>query len=595
MKRILSFILAVVIIVSLVTTVFSHNVKNGITEANSGGSSLAGPSDWAINDIEKAEALNITEKDKIYRYNMSITREEFCELIYNYCYNIAKKVDVVTGENKFTDTTNSNIIRLNKMGIINGKSETEFAPDDLLTREEAATILNRMINVVYPDLVNTELYFEFADADEISKWAMTDIQRICNIGIMKGVGENKFAPQKHYTTEQAIVTLVRIFANSGTSLNDDGDKELPFADKLNARMPPDKNYMFSPLSIKMALALAANGASGKTQAEILNAIGISNLDDFNALSEELIKRYSQTDVLRLNIANSIWINKDKTSQNFSDDFKNTANGFYDADVKSVNNSNAVEEINSWVSEKTNKKIPKIVESADDFWAMIVNAIYFRGLWDSEFSEAATKPDIFNNADGTEKTIDFMNKTRWFSYAETESAKILEMPYKNRFDMVSESGEFIGRMTYDDLDVSMYLVLPDSDIDVEKVLSSAINNEKFKTTYVKMSMPKFKIEYQTNLNEMLMDMGIRTAFDEHNADFKNMFDAGNMWFTNTLHKTYISVDEKGTEAVAVTAIHMAGTSLPPEPIELKFNKPFYFAIRDNISGETLFMGRYAFAN
>jgi len=74
----------------------------------------------------------------------------------------------------------------------------------------------------------------------------------------------------------------------------------------------------------------------------------------------------------------------------------------------------------------------------------------------------------------------------------------------------------------------------------------------------------------------------------------MFDKGNMWFTDTLHKTYISVDEKGTEASAVTSIGMGGSSLPPEPIELKFNKPFYFAIRDNTSGETLFMGRYAFA-
>jgi hypothetical protein len=77
-------------------------------------------------------------------------------------------------------------------------------------------------------------------------------------------------------------------------------------------------------------------------------------------------------------------------------------------------------------------------------------------------------------------------------------------------------------------------------------------------------------------------------------FKKMFDKGNMWFTNVLHKTYISVDEKGTEAAAVTAIHMAGSALPPQPIELKFNKPFYFVIRDNISGETLFMGRYAYA-
>ena len=98
--------------------------------AMSDGTPLAPPSDWAVSDVKKAEALNITEKGKVYRYSMSITREEFCELIYNYCYNVIKEVDTVTGENKFTDTTNSKIIRLNAMGIINGKTETEFAPKD---------------------------------------------------------------------------------------------------------------------------------------------------------------------------------------------------------------------------------------------------------------------------------------------------------------------------------------------------------------------------------------------------------------------------------------------------------------------------------
>ena len=214
--------------------------------------------------------------------------------------------------------------------------------------------------------------------------------------------------------------------------------DMLFTDKLNAQMPTDKNYMFSPISIKMALALAANGASGETKEEILNALGVSSLDDFNALSKDLIERYSQTDILSLNIANSIWMNKDKTSQSFSDDYKKTATEYYNADVKSVKNSNAVKEINSWVSDKTNGKIPTIIQNADDFWAMLINAIYFKGAWQDEFSEHATKPDQFNNADGTKITIDFMNKTKWFPYAETNSVKILELPYKNRVDKIDHT-------------------------------------------------------------------------------------------------------------------------------------------------------------
>ena len=370
--------------------------------------------------------------------------------------------------------------------------------------------------------------------------------------------------------------------------------DMLFADKMNAQMPTDKNYMFSPMSIKMALALAANGASGETKDEILNALGVTSLDDFNALTKDLIERYSQTDVLSLNIANSIWMNKDKTSQSFSDDYKKTATGYYNADVKGVKNSNAVKEINSWVSDKTNGKIPTIIQNADDFWAMLINAIYFKGAWQDEFSEHATKPDQFNNADGTKITIDFMNKTKWFPYAETNSVKILELPYKNRVDKIDSKGEYLGTDRYDNLDVSMYLIMAENDINVEQELSAAINDEMFKSTYIKMSMPKFKIEYETILNDMLMNMGITTAFDTENADFAKMFDKGNMWFTKTIHKTFINVDEKGTEAAAVTAIGMAGSAMPPEPIELKFNKPFYFAIRDNTSGETLFMGRFAYA-
>ena len=553
-------------------------------------------SEWAWAEIDKAHALNITNAGGNYNFPGAINREQFCELVYNYISEFGN-LAVDDGHIVFVDTDNTKIRILNTMGIIKGKSATQFAPNDLLTREEAATILERLINVVHPGLGTDTQYITFADSADISDWAMSSIQTIYKLGIMQGVGNNKFAPQENYTTEQAIVTLVRVYANSGVSKSDNAliSDDILFADKVNAQMPTDKNYMFSPMSIKMALALAANGASGETQEQILNALGLANLDEFNTLSKDLIARYSQTDILKLNIANSIWMNKDKTSQNYSDAFKKTATDFYDAEVKSITNSNAVKEINGWVSDKTNGKIPAIIQNADDFWAMLINAIYFKGAWLNEFSVNATKPDQFNNADGTKISVDFMNKTKWFPYVETKSVKMIELPYQNRIEKFSDDGEYLDTEVYNDLDVSMYLIMPEGDINVEQELSAAIIDNAFKSTYIKMAMPKFKIEYSTDLNDIFMNMGITTAFDKKNADFTKMFDKGNMWFTRTIHKTFIDVDEKGTEAAAVTAIGMAGSSLPPEPIELKFNKPFYFAIRDNTSGETLFMGRYAFAN
>lgn len=549
-------------------------------------------SKWAEDSIEAAREINIISGS--YNFPGAITREEFCELIFNYIEifpGSAFSVGII--KPSFADTDNEHIEVLNALGIINGKSETEFAPNDSLTREEAAAILCRLIKEMYPEVAAAEQYFDFADSVQISDWAASSIQVICNMGIMNGVGDNRFAPQDLYTTEQAVATLVRVYENAGKSETND-TADLTFADKLNVQMPTDKNYMFSPLSVKMALALAANGAEGDTRNEILNTLGIKNLDEFNILSKDLIKRYSSADILSLNIANSIWINKDKTAQNFSSSFKSLAAEYYNADVKTVDNKNAVSEINSWVKDKTNGKIPQIIDNADSFWAMLINAIYFKGAWENEFSTALTKPDEFTNADGTKTQTDFMNKTSWIPYAETKSAKIIEMPYKNRVEKFSDSGEYISTDSFDDLDVSMYLMLADSSINAERELNTAITGESFKRTYIKLSMPKFKIEYSESLNDMLKSIGIKTAFDAKTAQFEKMFDSGNMWFTDTIHKTFISVDEKGTEAAAVTSIGMGGSALPPEPIELKFNKPFYFAIRDNISGEILFMGRYAFA-
>ena len=168
-------------------------------------------SEWAKSDIEKAKALNIISEGLNYNYPGAITREEFCELIYNYCANVIGRLEPVDSESMFTDTDNSHIKILNTAGIINGKTETRFAPDEFLTREEAAVILKRMINKTISVPV-TEMYFLFDDEAEISEWASEAVQVMCNMGIMQGVGENKFAPAEIYTTEQAIAAIVRVYA-----------------------------------------------------------------------------------------------------------------------------------------------------------------------------------------------------------------------------------------------------------------------------------------------------------------------------------------------------------------------------------------------
>ena len=210
-------------------------------------------SPWAKETVSEAKRLNIIKTDANYNYTAFISREEFCELVFNYIKNFpgsAFSVGII--KPPFTDTDNEHIEVLNALGIVKGKSETEFAPNDSLTREEAAAILCRLINKIYPGRDATAQYFDFADSGQISDWAMNDIQVICNMGIMQGVGNNRFAPKELYTTEQAVATLVRVYENVGNFETND-TSELTFADKLNAQMPTDKNHMFSPLSVKMTL------------------------------------------------------------------------------------------------------------------------------------------------------------------------------------------------------------------------------------------------------------------------------------------------------------------------------------------------------
>ena len=173
------------------------------------------PSEWAAKDVDYALAVGITDYGKDYLYKENITREEFCELIYNL---IVLTSDEITAPitDSFTDTKNDKILMLNGLGIINGKSATEFAPNDYLTREEAATIIVRMVNKVFP-MAATEMWFEYDDINEVSEWASDSIQTISNLGFMNGVGNNRFAPKDTYTTEQAIVTLVRVLDSAGAS------------------------------------------------------------------------------------------------------------------------------------------------------------------------------------------------------------------------------------------------------------------------------------------------------------------------------------------------------------------------------------------
>ncbi len=368
-----------------------------------------------------------------------------------------------------------------------------------------------------------------------------------------------------------------------------------FTDKLYSVMPEDKNYMFSPFSIKSALVMAANGAEGATRDEILAVVGIEDLDAFNKDMQDTIEKYTATDLLRFDISNSIWLNADKANYNFSNDFADTITKYYNGDVGTVTNNNAVSTINGWVNEKTNGKIPGIINSAD-FSSALVNAIYFKAKWNDEFFDGNTKPDIFTDKNGNKSEIDFMNDTRKIPYGEANGVKVVELEYMTRSSNIDPNGEEIKSISLDNTDVSMFILLSDEEIkNPEEIVSTLRDGYLMENRKVNLSIPKFKIEYSTELSTALYSLGIKSAFS--NADFGKMFDTEtDSSISSVIHKTYIEIDEEGTEAAAVTALILA-TSARPQPeeiIDFKADKPFTFLIRDNVSGETLFIGEYAFA-
>ncbi len=370
--------------------------------------------------------------------------------------------------------------------------------------------------------------------------------------------------------------------------------ELGFADNLLRLTAADGNRTVSPYSAKMCLALLANGTDGETRAQILNAIGIEDIDAYNGSVKEILNRYdSYSAVLALNTANSLWMNQTQFGGRgaFLPEYRTKMQNFFDAEIREVTNSNSVEEVNKWVNEKTKEKIDQILTNDNrDFAIALVNAVYFKGAWDIPFSEHATKERDFNNIDGTASKLDFMHITDSYGYYADENVKAVQIDYARR------GGDFENEVYIRDNDFSfsMYIMLAENELNVEKFLNE---NAPFSSTRVKLAIPKFEMEYGTSLNEILMALGMTAAFDVQKADFTKMVEeasADNLFVDSVIQKTYIKLDENGTEAAAVTAIAVECMSAPidvQEPVEFTADKPFYFAIRDNTSGELLFLGRY----
>lgn len=566
MKKTISFILTICLLVTLMLSspyIFADRIEDTVELEMA--SEWARP--WLIISAENGLAL----ENSYNNLKGMISREEFCELVMKLYTGLGGKDFPINKMLPFSDTTNIEVIRAYHLGIVEGTGEGVFDPEGYVTREQMAVMLHRLMDKlgIYP--ITDMQYLDFADEDEISDYTKSSIQLLYKVGVINGVGNQRIAPKNHATVEEAVVMSARLFNEF-----EDFDRvvsDQPFYLALNRLMPTDENYMFSPLSIKMALAMAANGANGATLEEILKTLNIEDLETFNEMALNLIQAYSENESVRLSIANSIWLNKDHHYEevSFSDSYQTIIEEYYKGYSQVVDNEDAVQTINDWVNEKTNEKIPELIDNSE-FLAFLANAIYFRGDWASQFDELATKEDTFTDRNNLESQMQFMNQIGYFEYFEENGLQIVKLPYKD------------GK-------TSMYIALTDDrQIDLTQKITEMSSKR------VQLSIPKFEVKFEVELSDVLKEMGIVTAFKEYEADLKGMFTeiSENTFISSVVHKTFISVDEFGTEAAAVTGISVGVTSMPTdEPILFKADRPFTYIIRDDVNNEILFMGEFAF--
>ncbi len=343
----------------------------------------------------------------------------------------------------------------------------------------------------------------------------------------------------------------------------------------------EENILVSPLSVSLALGMAYNGAAGETKAEMEQAMKLNGLtpEEINQSYKMLIAALQSLDEkVIFEIADAIFYAKGfAVKQNFID----LNSTYYNAEVEALDFSKTatVETINDWVAEKTRDKILTIIETLSPYDRMILlNAIYFYGTWAVEFDEDGTKLNRFYRNDGGQPEVAMMSKEDKLEYTSNEIFSAVKLPYG--------SGQY-----------NMVVMLPNNG-HTSADLIAELNNKNWKewmgeySTHenVVISMPRFKFAYQSNLNDVLASMGMKKAFSSSEADFSEISEEF-LYISRVIHKTYIDVNETGTEAAAVTAVVFTTTSIEPGPAKLYFtvNKPFVFAISEKDTDAILFIG------
>ncbi|ULB34143.1 MULTISPECIES: serpin family protein [Proteiniphilum] len=414
---------------------------------------------------------------------------------------------------------------------------------------------------------------------------------------------------KTYPLQLAFVTAVSLLACTSCDKNStvlDGDN-LPKPIKINLRLTEqemlksdhsfafeffekvfveesadkDKNFMVSPLSLSMALAMTWNGADGETKDAIQKTLKLSqfkNDEEINQYYKKLRDALLKTDPsTKLAIANSIWTNRNVP---IKPEFISANKDYFSSTVESADftDVNTVNRINRWAADNTNNLIDHVLDKTNPMDLMyLLNAIYFKGIWTSKFDPKNTSKKPFTCENGTVKSVEMMHQKSDFNYTGNQTFQMVQLPYGNQA-------------------FSMLLLLPNEGKKITDITAILQNNDALSSlksglsnTQVDIFMPRFKTEYSKRLNDVLKNMGMEIAFKPGQANFSRMSDIS-AFISFVDQFTYINTDEVGTEAAAVTVVGVELTSYqPPKTVTFNANRPFIYIIQENSTGSILFMG------
>ncbi len=372
-------------------------------------------------------------------------------------------------------------------------------------------------------------------------------------------------PRELTSAETEIIGSVNTFA-------------LKLLKEINTNQEPNENIFISPLSVSYALGMTYNGADGETKDAIANTLDFSGLpeneinDSYRSLTELLTGLDNNVE---FSIANSIWY---RNGFSVEQPFLKTCSDFFLAEVAGLdfNQPSAVSTINTWVVDATNGKITDLVTPPINPLTVmyLINAIYFNGNWTTQFEPENNTTAAFSLVDGSSKSVDMMNMTEFFLICSGSNFEMLEMPY---------GGEAF----------SMMILMPNPDTDINTLitgltygdLEKLYRDESSRETII--SVPKFKLKYELEMNDVLKALGMEIAFSQGEADFSRINPSESLFISKVKHKSFVDVNEVGTEAAAATSVEVSLTSAP---YMFTVNRPFIFLIREKFSNTILFMGK-----